>query len=262
MAKIFFMGDIFGKPGRQAVQQSLQALRQERGWDLVIANAENAASGAGPTVAILQELLAMGIDAITLGDHVWDQHELSKEIGQLTRVSRPANLPSICPGQDYLIVDSGHFKLGVVTVLGRVFMRYQVASLLDTLDQVIEKLRGRVQGILVEVHAEATSEKIAVGWYLDGKVTAVVGTHTHVPTADARILPKGTGYITDVGMSGPYYSVIGRQIEPVLEKMRDDMPRKFHTATEDVRLSGCEVEFDPNTGLAQSIQLLQFPFSL
>lgn len=261
MSKLFFIGDIFGRPGRTVLKDNLSKLRQERGWDIVVANGENAAGGAGITAAIAKELLATGIDAITLGDHVWDQYEFVKEIDTLDTVSRPANLHPSCPGKPYLILDINGIRIGIVTVLGQAFMRFHPDNPMDVLDQVLSVFKeNNVNTIFAEIHAEATAEKIALGWYLDGKVTLVAGTHTHVPTADATILPGGTAYITDVGMTGPYRSVIGTQTETILAKMRDEMPRRFEVATDDVRISGCEVEFDSSTGRATAIQLLHIRY--
>ena len=231
-------------------------LRTELGLDFVIANAENVAAGAGITGALAQSILGSGVDAITLGDHVWDQRGWETEITQIEHVCRPANLPASCPGWDHLIVESRGFKLAVFTVLGRAYINLKAECPFLCADRMIERLKGQADAILVEVHAEATSEKQALGWYLDGRVTAVLGTHTHVPTADACILPKGTAFMCDVGMTGPYAGVLGRETEPVIARFLDGMPRRFEVATQDVRLSGALVEIEPSMARAGKIELL------
>lgn len=256
MLKLFFIGDIVGRPGREIVNERLKRLRTEHQIDFVIANAENAAAGNGITKTIARSLLEMGIDAITLGDHVWDQRGWESEITQIERVCRPANLPASNPGWDHLIVEARGFRIGVFTVLGRQFMGLKADCPFLCADRMIDQLRAQCDAIIVEVHAEATSEKIAMGWYLDGRVTAVVGTHTHVPTADARVLPKGTAFICDLGMTGPYESVLGRQIAPVVGKFVDGLPRKFEVATDDVRISGALIEIGASKAQAEKIELL------
>lgn len=256
MLKLLFIGDIVGRPGREIVNAKLQKLRAEHAFDFVIANGENAAAGNGITGAIARSLLEAGIDAITLGDHVWDQRGWENEITQIDRVCRPANLPASNPGWDHLIVEARGFRVAVFTVLGRQFMGLKADCPFLTADRMIEQLRPQCDAIVVEVHAEATSEKVALGWYLDGRVTAVIGTHTHVPTADATVLPKGTAFICDVGMTGPYASVLGRAVEPVVAKFVTGMPRRFDMATDDVRLSGAIVEIGASMASALKIELL------
>lgn len=256
MLKLLFIGDIVGRPGRDVVAARLTRLRSEHGLDFVVANAENAAAGAGITGAIARSLLESGIDAITLGDHVWDQRGWEGEITQLDRVCRPANLPRACPGMDHLIIEARGFRVAVFTVLGRSFMGLKADCPFLTADRLIGQLRAQADAIVVEIHAEATSEKQALGWHLDGRVTAVLGTHTHVATADARVLPKGTAFICDVGMTGPYASVLGREIRPVVDRFLDGMPRRSEVATEDVRLSGALVEIDASSASARRIDLL------
>jgi metallophosphoesterase (TIGR00282 family) len=256
MLKLLFIGDIVGRPGRDLINERLGKLRSELALDFVIANGENAASGSGITGAIARSLLEAGVDAITLGDHVWDQRGWETEITQIERVCRPANLPTSNPGWDHLIIEARKFRIAVFTVLGRQFMGIKADCPFLAADRMIEKLRAQADAIIVEVHAEATSEKQALGWYLDGRVTAVLGTHTHVATADAQILPKGTAFMCDVGMTGPYASVLGRAIEPVVGKFVDGMPRRFEVATEDVRLSGALIEIGPSMARAQRIELL------
>ena len=256
MLKLLFIGDIVGRPGRDIVNEKLAALRREHGLDFVIANGENAAAGSGITGVIAKSLLGAGVDAITLGDHVWDQRGWESEITQIEHVCRPANLPASNPGWDHLIIESRGFRVAVFTVLGRTYMNLKADCPFLCADRMIERLKAQADALIVEIHAEATSEKQALGWYLDGRVTAVIGTHTHVPTADARVLPKGTAFICDVGMTGPYASVLGREIAPVVEKFVDGMPRRFEVATEDVRLSGALIEIGASMGRAGKIELL------
>jgi metallophosphoesterase (TIGR00282 family) len=256
MLKLLFIGDIVGRPGRDFVNERVARLRVELGLDFVIANAENAAAGAGINGAIARSLLGAGIDAITLGDHVWDQRGWESEIGQIERVCRPANLPASNPGWDHLIIEARGFRVAVFTVLGRQYLGLKSDCPFLCADRMIAQLKSQADAIIVEIHAEATSEKQALGWYLDGRVTAVLGTHTHVPTADARILPKGTAFICDVGMTGPYASVLGREIEPVVAKFLDGMPRRFEVATGDVRLSGALIEISASMARAEKIELL------
>jgi 2',3'-cyclic-nucleotide 2'-phosphodiesterase len=256
MLKLLFIGDIVGRPGREIVAEMLQRFRREREIDFVIANAENAAAGAGITGAIARSLLDCGIDAITLGDHVWDQRGWENEITEIDRVCRPANLPRGCPGWDHQIIEARGFRVAVFTVLGQSFIAMKSDCPFTTADRMIEQLRGQSDAIVVEFHAEATSEKQALAWHLDGRVTAVLGTHTHVPTADATILPKGTAFMCDVGMTGPYGSVLGREIKPVIAKFIDGMPRRFEIATEDVRLSGALVEISASMAHAERIELV------
>ncbi|MGF1531705.1 MAG: YmdB family metallophosphoesterase [Puniceicoccaceae bacterium] len=253
--KILFLGDIVGKPGRHAVRDLLPGAIADHGIDLVIANAENAAGGSGLTAEIAQELIDYGIDGLTLGDHVWDQKGFAARIGDLDQVCRPLNLPTSAPGRGHLILTGrGGVRTGVLTLLGKEFMRPMAYPMVEVFERFMRENRGLAEVWMVEIHAEATSEKVAMGWFLDGKVAAVLGTHTHIPTADARVLPKGTAYLTDLGMSGPYTSVLGREVGPILAKLKDGIPRPFPVATEDVRLSGALVEVDPINGGARSIE--------
>jgi len=256
MLKLLFLGDIVGRPGRDIVVDRLPGLRRERAIDFVIANVENAAAGAGITGSIAKSLLESGVDAITLGDHVWDQRGWENEITEIERVCRPANLPKKCPGWDHLVIEARGFRVAVFTVLGRSFMNMKAEDPFAAADRMIEQLRPQADAIIVEIHAEATSEKQALGWYLDGRVTAVLGTHTHVPTADATVLPKGTAFMCDLGMTGPYESVLGRAIEPVVQRFIDGMPRRFDVATEDVRMSAALIEIDAKTARSEKIELV------
>jgi metallophosphoesterase (TIGR00282 family) len=256
MLKLLFIGDIVGRPGRDIVVDRVGRLRVEHGIDFVIANGENAAAGAGITGSLAKSILDGGVDAITLGDHVWDQRGWENEIGEMEHVCRPANLPKSNPGWDHLVIEKRGFRVAVFTVLGRTYMNTKADCPFLCADRMIAQLKGQADAIIVEIHAEATSEKIALGWHLDGRVTAVLGTHTHVPTADARVLPKGTAFMCDVGMTGPYASVLGREVNPVVAKFIDGMPRRFEVATEDVRLSGALIEISPAMAHAEKIELL------
>lgn len=256
--RFLFIGDIVGRPGRDIVVAKAAALREELRLDFIIANGENSAAGSGITGSIARGLLAAGVDAITLGDHVWDQKGWEGEIGSLERVCRPANLPASCPGRDHIILEKAGFRLAVFTVLGRNFIGMKGECPFLGADAMIAKTvgAGKADAVFVEVHAEATSEKQALGWYLDGRAVAVLGTHTHVPTADYSVLPRGTAFMCDVGMTGPYASVLGREIKPVLSRFLDGMPKRFDVAEGDVRLSGAVVEFDPAAGQASKCELL------
>ncbi len=256
MLKLLFIGDIVGRPGREIIADRLPRVRQEHQLDFVIANGENAAAGAGITGALAKSILDSGVDAITLGDHVWDQRGWENEIMQMERVCRPANLPRACPGWDHLIIEKRGFRVAVFTVLGRAFMNIKADCPFETADRMVAQLKAQADAIIVEIHAEATAEKQALGWHLDGRVTAVLGTHTHVPTADGFIMPKGTAFMCDVGMTGPYASVLGREIKPVIARFLDGMPRRWDVANEDVRISGAIVEIKASSANAQKIELL------
>lgn len=258
MIRILFIGDIVGRPGRDKIAAWLLRLREKHKLDFVVANGENAAAGAGITGSIARTLLQQGVDAITLGDHVWDQRGWEHEIDDFEKVCRPANLPESCPGRDHVILTKGDFRLAVFTVLGRTFVNMKGECPFLAADEMLAKTvtAGLADAALVEIHAEATSEKIALGWHLDGRAAAVLGTHTHVPTADAEVRPAGTAFITDVGMTGPYRGVLGREIEPVVGRFLDGMPRRFGVASEDVRLSGALIDYDPVAKKATRCELL------
>lgn len=246
MARVLFLGDIVGRAGRNAVKEYLPHIREAENLDLVVANGENAAGGAGITVAIAEELHEAGVDAITLGDHCWDQRNFDREIGSVPYMSRPLNLLEGSPGADALVVEAGGFRLGIITILGQTMMKISANAGFPVIGPCLDRMRDQCDAFLVEMHAETTSEKVAMGWYLDGRVAAVVGTHTHIPTADARILPRGTGYISDAGMSGPYDSILGRDIQPVVSRFLDGLPRKFTVAEANVQL--CGVIFEAEAG--------------
>lgn len=254
MIKILVLGDIVGRPGRNLLLQRLPEIREDLGIDWVIANGENAAAGAGITGKIVGQLCEGGVDGLTLGDHTWDQKIFLGEIDNLETICRPANFPDGVPGRDRLILEAGSKRMGVFTVLGRNFMGPKVDCPFRTADRLLKELESETDLVLVEIHAEATSEKIALGWHLDGKAAMVFGTHTHVPTADAEVLPGGTAYISDLGMSGPYRGVIGRDIDSVIGRFLDGIPRRFPVAEEDVRLSGVLLEWDETSGRAVSVE--------
>lgn len=258
MARLLFMGDIVGRPGREAIGDRLSEFVQRESIDFVIANGENAAGGDGITGKLTEELIGYGIDGITLGDHVWGQKGFNLEIERLEKICRPANLPKRNPGREHLIIEKNGVRLGIFTVLGTVFMKLRGRCPFETADRKIEELKSQVDGIVVEIHAEATSEKIALGRYLDGRVWMVVGTHTHVPTADAQILPKGSAYITDLGMTGPYDSVLGVEAGIIIDHFLDGMPRKFEVAEGPARISGVVVDVDIKKNLAKNIRLVNF----
>lgn len=254
MPRVLFIGDIVGRPGRSFVVKNVAALKARFRADIVIANAENVAGGFGLTGATANELTEAGVDALTLGNHAWDQRGFDAEIEHLPRVCRPANMPHNNPGKTHLIIDKNGFRLGLFTVLGNSFMGTKSDCLFACADKLLNELMTHVDACIVEIHAETTGEKVALGWYLDGRVALVVGTHTHIPTADARILPGGTAYLTDAGMTGPYDSVIGCTKEPVIAKLLDGMPRRYTVATENIQLWGCLVDIDAATGKAVAFE--------
>ena len=256
--RLLFIGDIVGRPGRDLVRHGLGLLVEQHAIDLVIANVENAAAGVGITREIGDQLLDWGVDVMTSGNHIWDKREALDYIGAESRLLRPANYPAAAPGNgSYLARTKDGRPVGVINVMGRVFMPLVDDPFAVVLKE-IEALEPRTRIIFVDFHGEATSEKIAMGWHLDGKVTAVVGTHTHVQTADERILPKGTAYLTDVGMTGPHDSVIGVEIEAVLGKFLTGLPARFDTATGNPRLNAVVVTADTETGRATEIERLSY----
>ena len=254
--KLLFIGDIVGRPGRELLRQGLDAIVEHHDIDLVIANAENSAAGFGITRDIGDQLLEWGVDVMTSGNHIWDKREALDYIGTEPRLLRPANYPAGVPGRgSYLARTADGRSVGVINAMGRVFM-LNIDDPFAVVLKEVEALRARTRIIFVDFHAEATSEKLAMGWHLDGKVTAVVGTHTHVQTADERILPKGTAYLTDVGMTGPHDSIIGVEIEPALNRFLTGLPSRFETATGNPSLNAVIVETDPQTGRAVDIERL------
>lgn len=258
MIRILFVGDIVGRPGRELIRRGLSSVRAYHRIDLAIANAENAAAGSGITRDIGEELLDGGIDVMTSGNHIWSRKEAINYIGIEPRLLRPANYPAGVPGHgSYLARAEGGESVGVINVMGRVFMQ-SIDDPFTVVLREIERLRPSTRVIFVDFHAEATSEKMAMGWHLDGRVAAVVGTHTHVQTADERILPKGTAYLTDVGMTGPHDSIIGVEIDAALGRFLNAMPARFETASGNPRLNAVVVEVDPATGRARDIERLSY----
>ena len=256
--KILLIGDVVGRPGRELVRKGLRALIEVHGVDFVIANAENAAAGFGVTKDLGDALLESGIDMMTSGNHIWDKKEVIDYIKAEPRLLRPANYPAGVPGRGSSVADTGDGRaVGVINVMGRVFM-LPIDDPFAVVLREIDAIRHRTRVIIVDFHAEATSEKIAMGWHLDGRVTAIIGTHTHVQTADERILPKGTAYLTDVGMTGPHDSIIGMEVGPSLARFLNGMPTKFEPATGNPRLNGVIVEADDRTGLAKRIVRISY----
>jgi metallophosphoesterase (TIGR00282 family) len=255
---ILFIGDIVGRPGRDLVHRGLRGLVEHYGIDLVIANAENSANGFGITRDIGHTLLEWGVDVMTSGNHIWDKKEALEYIVTEPRLLRPANYPAGVPGRGSYVAQTGDGRaVGVINLMGRVFMVPIDDPFAGALRE-IEAIRHRTRIIFVDMHAEATSEKIAMGWHLDGKVTAVIGTHTHVQTADDRILPNGTAYLTDAGMTGPHDSIIGMEKEPSLARFLNGMPTKFEPATGNPRLNGVVIEADEKTGRATKITRISY----
>ncbi len=256
--KIFFIGDIVGSPGRKIVHERLADILAQREVDLCIANGENSASGFGITPRIAQDLLANGVEVITGGNHIWDRREIMEFFPHEPRLLRPANFPKGAPGSGlYIGRSKKDVPYAVLNMQGRTFM----VALDDPFQAVrceLAKIPSDVKVIFVDMHAEATSEKVAMGWYLDGKVSAVVGTHTHVATADCRVLPAGTAYITDVGMTGPHDSVIGMDKRGVLQRFLDAMPARFVVAEGDIQMNSVLIDVDESTGRARSIERLNF----
>jgi 2',3'-cyclic-nucleotide 2'-phosphodiesterase len=255
--RLLFVGDIVGSPGRHAVEALLPGLRERHQPDFVVVNGENSAGGLGITERIALALYDAGVDAITLGNHTYRHAEVYDFLDRDKRIVRPANYPKGNPGRGHTVVEKDGVRLAVVNLSGTVFLDAARTPFAEV-DAILAELRGRADHVLVDFHAEATSEKVAMGWYLDGRVTACVGTHTHVPTADARVLPGGTAYVTDVGMTGPRGGVIGVQKELAIRRFVTMMPVKFETATDDPWLNGVLIEADEG-GRATSIEQILVP---
>ncbi len=252
--RLLLIGDIVGKPGRQITCRAIAGLKIEQNIDFAVANAENASGGSGLTPAIYHELIAAGMDGVTLGDHVYRRREILPILESEMRIVRPANFPADAPGSDLAVLQATNgVRVAIFTCLGRVFMS-PVDCPLRAADRVLSSLPTGVKVVLMDYHAEATSDMQLMGRYLDGRVSAVLGTHTHVPTADEQILPGGTGFQCDVGMTGPHESILGRRIDRVLQTVRTFRPTHFEVAQKDVRLHGTMVDVDPATGRATAIQ--------
>jgi len=254
--RILFIGDIVGKPGREAVRDFLPELQKEYETDLVIANAENASGGRGLTKDTAQELFDSGIDFLTMGNHVWDQKEIIKFIDDESRLIRPANYPKGVPGKGSGLILRSGIKIGVINLSGRIFLA-PLENPFSMVMEIVNTLAVQTPVIIVDFHAEATSEKVAMGWLLNGKVSAVLGTHTHIQTADARILDGGTAYITDVGMTGPRDSVLGIKKEIVLNGFLTQMPVRFEVAGGVKQLNGVVLDIDESNGKARDIITVQ-----
>lgn len=252
--RILFVGDVVGRPGRKAVAAVLPRLRKQLAADVVVVNAENAAGGHGATPEVLEELRQAGADAFTMGNHTWRKRCIFKMLEEMPNLVRPANYPEGTPGRGAMVVPlpDGR-KLGVLNLMGRVYME-PIDCPFQRADRELMLLRDETDLILVDMHAEATSEKMAMGWYLDGRCSAVVGTHTHVQTADEQVLPKGTAYITDVGMCGPSHSIIGTEVEPVLTRFTTCLPQTFNVAKGPKHFCAVLIEVEDGTGKALSIE--------
>lgn len=252
--KILFIGDIIGSPGRMALRELLPDFISRKKINFVIANCENSAAGFGVTKTVVEELFKNHIDVLTSGNHIWNKREVLEFIGDYDRLLRPANYPPATPGAGSVLVPlkSGEY-VGVLNLAGRIFMQ-PIDCPFVTAKSIIAKLREKTKIIIVDMHAEATSEKKALGWYLDGEVSAVLGTHTHVQTADEEILPQGTAYISDAGMTGPFDSVIGIKKEAIIERFLTQMPNKFDLARDDIRMQGVLLNIDEASGKANSIE--------
>jgi metallophosphoesterase (TIGR00282 family) len=256
--RILCLGDIVGRPGRQVVHQRLPALVRQHNVDLVIANAENIAGGSGITANLFHKIRAYGVDVVTLGDHLYKKADIIPTLQASERIVRPANLATSAAGRPFTVVatNSG-VSVAVFCVLGRIFMNLPSDDPFAAADRVLQQVPASVRVCVCDIHAEATSEKVAIGHYLDGRCSVMFGTHTHIPTADAKVLPGGSGYITDLGMCGPYDSVLGRRKDRVVKYMTTNMPQPFDVATGDVRLCGALAEVDPETGRAISMTRIE-----
>lgn len=256
--KVLFIGDIVGNPGRKAAREMISKIRREMPFDYCVANGENSAGGTGITYVVAQELYKCGIDALTMGNHTWSKREITNFIDSDSKIARPANYPQELPGKGSVIIGG---KLGIINLLGRVYMDH-VDCPFKALDRELEYLKTQVKVVLVDIHAEATSEKCALAWHADGRVSCVLGTHTHVQTADERILPCGTAFITDVGMTGPHEGIIGVDREIVLEKFLSYMPVRFEVAKGSVQFNAVHMEIDEKTGKTLGIQRISKIFDL
>jgi metallophosphoesterase (TIGR00282 family) len=257
--RILMLGDIVGRPGRMALEELLPRVREEHRPDLVVANAENAAAGFGLTASVGREILDAGVDVMTSGNHLWDKKGSADYIDGEARLVRPANYPAGVAGRRFCVVEVGEIRVGVLCLQGRVFMPPLDCPFRE-LDRLLEELDEQADLFVLDFHGEATSEKQAMGRYADGRVSAVVGTHTHVATADTRILSKGTAYQTDLGMTGPYDSVIGMREEAVMKRFLTGMPSRFEVAQHDVRLCGLSVEIDEWSGNATAVERVEARF--
>jgi 2',3'-cyclic-nucleotide 2'-phosphodiesterase len=253
---ILMVGDVYGEPGRQAVAKLVPQLRQAHAIDFCVVNVENAAGGFGVTPAIARQMLEAGADVMTTGNHIWDKREIVEYITRENLLLRPANFPVGTPGAGHVTVKAGPHKIAVLNLMGRVFM-LPIDCPFRKADEILPELRKETPIVLVDMHCEATSESIAMGWYLDGRVSAVVGTHRHVQTADERVLPGGTAYITDLGLTGPTDGVIGVDRDQIIQRFLNQMPIRFETAKGPAALHGVVITVDPESGRAAAIRRLQ-----
>ena len=257
---VICVGDVFGEPGRRAVQMLLPKLKKQHEADLAVVNVENSASGFGVTPLIARTFLEQGVDVMTSGNHIWDKKEIIEYIGKENLLLRPANYPPGTPGAGSIVIKAGPHKVAVLNLMGRVFLP-QLDCPFRKADEELERLRAETSIIVVDMHAEATSESQAMGWHLDGRVSVVVGTHRHVQTADERLLPKGTAYITDLGLTGPTDSVIGVEPELALARFLSGMPNRFEPAKGPAMRQGAVIRIDPETGRGLSIERLRVPLA-
>ncbi|MFI3291532.1 MAG: TIGR00282 family metallophosphoesterase [Opitutales bacterium] len=242
--RIFFIGDVVGNAGRRILAENLKDIVSKEKIDLVICNGENAAGGSGITKNIAQKLFSYGIDVITLGDHLWDQRCLEAEIDSIDNMCRPANIPPDNKGKEYIIIEKNGLKVGVFGLLGQTLVKIKADCPFRGADRMYEELKDKCDIIFLDFHAETTSEKVAMAYHLNGRVQAVIGTHTHVPTCDGRILSCGTAFMSDAGMTGPWDSCLGRSVEPILAKFLDGRPRQFTVAQDDLRICACIVDIE------------------
>ncbi|MBA3881474.1 MAG: TIGR00282 family metallophosphoesterase [Chthoniobacterales bacterium] len=254
MLTILFFGDVVGEPGRSAVIARLPDLKRQDAIDFVVVNGENAAGGRGITPKITIDLLRAGASVVTTGDHIWDQKEIASFIPTEPRLLRPVNYPAGAPGNGSIVLETAKGKVGVISVQGRTFMQPILENPFEAVDRAVAEIAEQTRVIFVDAHAETTSEKIALGRFLDGRVSAVIGTHTHVQTSDEQIFPGGTAFLCDAGMCGPSESILGRAIDPIIHRFISNLPTQFPVAKGDVRLCGAIVGVDENTGRAMSIR--------
>src|ERR1700752_3687620 len=259
MLRLLFLGDIIGEPGRKAVIEMVPRLKQAWGIDFVIVNGENAAGGRGITGKITIDLLRAGVAVVTTGDHVWDQKDILSFINTEPRLLRPINYPAGAPGNGSIVLETAKGKVGVINVQCRTFMQPILDNPFHAVEAAVAKIRQETPNIIVDVHGETTSEKIAMGRFLEGKVSAVLGTHTHVQTADEQILPGGTAFLCDAGMCGPMNSILGRAVEPIMNRFVSNLPAAFPVAAGEVRLHGALIEIDEKTGRAMRITRVDAP---
>jgi hypothetical protein len=259
MLTVLFLGDVVGEPGRSAVIARLPELKEQHAIDFVVVNGENAAGGRGITGKITIDLLRAGVAVLTTGDHIWDQKDIFSFIDTEPRLLRPLNYPSGAPGNGSIVLDTAKGKVGVINIQCRTFMQPILDNPFRAMETAVAKMSQETPNIIVDVHGETTSEKIAMGRFLDGKVSAVLGTHTHVQTADEQILPGGTAFLCDAGMCGPVNSILGRAVEPIMNRFVSNLPAPFPVASGEVRLHGALIEINEKTGRAQRITRVDEP---